>query len=501
MRLPGGSVREARRATRLALVTGATGYVGGRLLAALEERAVPVRCMARQPDHLVHRVGATTEVVEGDVFDSAALAEAMRGVDVAYYLIHSMGSGRDFEASDREAAENFARAAVEAGVRRIIYLGGLGRGRRLSKHLASRQEVGRILRRSGVETVELRASIIIGSGSLSFEMIRALVERLPVMITPRWVRVRAQPIAIEDVVAYLVAARDADVGEQSVFEIGGADRVAYGEIMLEYARQRGLARTMIAVPVLSPRMSSLWLGLVTPIYARVGRKLIESLPTETIVHDDAAIEVFGVRPRGIRDAIARALRREDLDFAASRWSDAISSAGEERSWGGRVFGTRLVDRRSITVPVGAREAFGPIRRIGGNAGWYFGTWLWSVRGFLDLLVGGVGVRRGRRDPDALAPGDAVDFWRVESIEPDRRLRLRSEMRLPGRAWLEFEVRNQSVGSEIVQTAVFEPIGLAGRIYWYGIFPLHALVFRRMLRAIGRRAIEDIAEASQGSEQS
>jgi uncharacterized protein YbjT (DUF2867 family) len=263
---------------RLILLTGASGYVGGRLLKALEGAGYRVRCLARRPEFFRPRVAASTEVVQGDVLDPSSLAAALQGVDTAYYLVHSMGSRNAFEEEDRRAAGNFAHAAREAGVRRIIYLGGLGRGTKLSAHLASRQEVGRILRESGVPTLEFRASLIIGSGSLSFEMIRALVDRLPVMITPRWVRIEAQPIAIEDVVSYLVAALDVQVGGSAIFEIGGADRVSYQEIMLEYARQRGLRRLLIPVPVLSPGLSSLWLGLVTPLYARVGRKLIDSLP-------------------------------------------------------------------------------------------------------------------------------------------------------------------------------------------------------------------------------
>ena len=269
-------MRERAAGRRRILLTGASGYVGGRLLKVLESRGEGVRCLARRPEFLRPRVGRGTEVVAGDVLDLESLRAALRGVDVAYYMVHSMGSGGDFEEEDRRAAENFATAAVESGVRRIVYLGGLGRGPGLSRHLRSRHEVGRVLRESGVTTVEFRASIIIGSGSLSFEMIRALVEKLPVMITPRWVSEPAQPLAIEDLVTYLVAALDAEIEEGAIYEIGGADRVSYMGIMKEYARQRGLRRLMIRVPVLSPRLSSLWLGLVTPLYARVGRELIDS---------------------------------------------------------------------------------------------------------------------------------------------------------------------------------------------------------------------------------
>ncbi len=465
-------------------MTGASGYVGGRLLKVLERRGERVRCLARRPEFLRPRVGRSTELVQGDVLDSGSLRRALEGVDVAYYLVHSMGSQGDFEEEDRRAALNFATAAREAGVRRIVYLGGLGREPGLSRHLRSRHEVGRVLRESGVPTIEFRASIIIGSGSLSFEMIRALVEKLPVMITPRWVSEPAQPLAIEDLVSYLVAALDVEVEGTAIYEIGGADRVSYMEIMQEYARQRGLKRLMIRVPVLSPRLSSLWLGLVTPLYARVGRELIDSVRNATVVNDEAATVAFDVQLRGIGEAIERALVNEDHEIAETQWSDALSS-GATSSWGGAKYGSRIVDSRSASVAVSPTEAFRPIRRIGGNVGWYFGDPLWRLRGFLDLLVGGVGVRRGRRDPEQLAPGDTVDFWRVESYEPNAMLRLYAEVKLPGRAWLQFEVRGTERGSTVRQTAIFDPLGLAGLIYWYALYPIHMLVFRGMLRGIVR----------------
>jgi uncharacterized protein YbjT (DUF2867 family) len=477
------------------LLTGATGYVGGRLLGELERLGRPVRCLARRPEFLRARVGPTTEVMQGDVTDPASLERALRGVDTAYYLVHAMGSGAAFDEADREGARNFAEAARRNRVRRIVYLGGLGRGDRLSTHLASRHEVGVILRGSGVPTLEFRASIVIGSGSLSFEMIRALVDKLPVMVTPRWVRMRAQPIAVEDVIAYLVAAIAAPVEGGAVFEIGGADRISYLGVMREYARQRGLRRLVIPVPVLSPWLSSLWLGLVTPLYARVGRAMIDSVRHDTVVHDTRALAVFAIRPRGIREAIARALANEDREFAQTRWSDAVSSRGEGRSSPGAKLGPRIVDVRAVRVPVPAARAFAPIARLGGRTGWYYGAWLWRLRGFLDLLAGGVGARRARRDPERLAPGDAVDWWRVEAFEPDRLLRLAAEMKLPGRAWLQFEVAEEGAGSTITQTAIFEPLGLRGRAYWYALYPLHALVFAGMLRGIARAAQMPPAEAA------
>ncbi|HET7554979.1 MAG TPA: SDR family oxidoreductase [Gaiellaceae bacterium] len=470
---------------RRILVTGATGYVGGRLVNALLARSAAVRCLARRPEAIAPRAGL--EIVAGDALDPEAVRRALDGVDVAYYLIHAMGAAGGFEQLDRRAATTFAAAARDAGVRRIVYLGGLGEGPGLSTHLASRQEVGRLLASSGVETIELRASIVIGSGSLSFELVRSLTERLPVMITPRWVETRTQPIAIEDLIDYLVAAGDVESHGSEIFEIGGADVATYGELMREYARRRGLRRVLVRVPVLTPRLSSLWLGLVTPLNARIGRKLIESLPHETVVRDTRALERFAIRPRGYREAIARALVNEDQELAATRWSDAFS-VGERapRAPRGQTHG-RLVDTRVRSVAAPPRQAFAPVRRIGGGEGWYYGNRLWRLRGFLDLLVGGVGLRRGRRDPELPAVGSTLDFWRVEAYEPDRLLRLRAEMRLPGRAWLQFEVDGDEHGSEIRQTALFDPVGLAGLVYWYALLPLHALVFRGMLDGIAQAA--------------
>ena len=371
---------------------------------------------------------------------------------------------------------------------RIIYLGGLGEStNELSPHLRSRHEVGEILRSSEAQVLEFRASVIIGSGSLSFKLIRALVERLPMMICPRWVATPAQPIAVEDILSYLLAALDWDGSESRVFEIGGPDQVSYGDIMREYARQRGLQRLMISVPVLTPRLSSLWLGLVTPVYARVGRKLIEGVRNPTLVHDTSSLQVFDIQPRGLRDAIQRALVNEDHELAETRWSDALSSGSEPTKWGGVRFRSRFVDSRVANVDVPLEAAFAPIQRIGGQTGWYFATWLWHIRGWLDLLVGGVGMRRGRRDPIELRVGDALDFWRVEAFEQDKRLRLAAEMRVPGRAWLELEVSELDGKSEIRQTAIFDPVGLSGLAYWYALYPLHQLVFAQMLRGIARTA--------------
>jgi len=445
----------------LILIVGATGYVGGELLKALLAAGYPVRCLARRPEVLSAKRLTGLEVVAGDVLDGPSVRAAMAGVDTAYYLVHSMGSNESFEEQDRAAAQNFAEVARDAAVRRIIYLGGLGHSaEKLSAHLRSRHEVGEILKSTEVPVLEFRASVVIGCGSLSFEMIRALVERLPVMIAPRWVSVAAQPIAISDLIAYLLAALDLPLDGNKIFEIGGSDQVSYGGLMKEYARQRGLKRLVISVPFLTPRLSSLWLGLVTPIYVRVGRKLIDSICHATIVEDHSALARFKIRPCGFREAIAAALKLDGRHL--------------------------LMDCRTIHVAACPEDAFAPIRRIGGARGWYYANWLWQVRGLLDRLFGGVGLRRGRRDPDSLHVGDTVDFWRVEAIEPNHRLRLAAEMKLPGQAWLEFEVTGDSTGSLIRQTATFDPKGLLGRAYWYSVFPFHQFVFGGMLASIAAK---------------
>ncbi len=477
------------RVAPMVAVMGASGYVGGRLLRPLLEAGYRVRAVARRPDFLAARAPADVEIAQGDALDRASLVESLRGCDMAFYLVHSMGSSGSFEDQDRQAAQNFASAAEEAGIRRIVYLGGLGDDSEdLSTHLRSRQETGTILRQSAVLTVELRASVVIGSGSLSFEMVRALTERLPIMITPRWVRVPAQPIGINDLLAYLVAALTVEVDHGRVFEIGGADVVSYGEIMGEYARQRGLRRWMLPFPLLTPKLSSLWLGFITPLYARIGRKLIESIVHPTVVRDHSATQFFSIRPVGLTESIRSALVNEETEIAETRWSDALSAAGSSRDWAGVRFGNRLVDSRTAYVNTTTAKAFRPVRRIGGRNGWYFANWLWRLRGAIDLWVGGVGLRRGRRDDERLRVGDTLDWWRVEAIESDRRLLLFAEMKVPGRAWLEFEVVASGDGALIRQTAVFDPIGLAGLLYWYGVYPLHSLVFRGMLREIARRAI-------------
>ena len=472
------------------LLTGATGYVGSCLLPELERRGASLRALTRRPGKLVGSIAATTEILEGDASDPAALDRACAGIDIAYWLVHSMESGADFERADRLAAERFAEAARKAGVQRIIYLGGLGaEDELLSAHLRSRQEVGAILRASGLDVVEFRASIIIGAGSFSFDLVRTLVERLPVMVCPAWAATITQPIAITDVVEYLTAASALPPGESRIFEIGGPDKVSYRAIMQEYARQRGLMRLMIPVPVLTPRLSSLWLTLVAPQFAKVGRELIDGLKNRTVVTNNAAAGAFVLQPRTLRKAIYEAGLQEDTSFTGKRWADLEAMPAR---YGGKALGTRLVDHRHIVVSVSAERAFAAIERIGGTNGWYGYNWLWAVRGWLDRCIGGPGMSRGRCDSKRLSPGEKFDCWHVEICDRPRRLRLAAEMKLPGRGWLEFEVVPRDGDVTIHQTAVFDPKGLGGLAYWYAIWPLHELIFRNMLIGIARAAVRDCA---------
>lgn len=470
---------------RTILLTGATGHVGGRLLRRLDaDPRLRVRCLTRRPEALAARTATgDAEIVRGDALDPSSLNRALQGVHTAYYLIHSMATRGDFEALDRAAARNFAAAALHAGVKQVIYLGGLGEGSDLSPHLASRHEVGDIFRASGLPTLELRASIVIGSGSASYETVRALVESMPVMIAPRWVNTAAQPIAIEDLIDYLLAALEFQ--GSAVYEIGGRDQVSYADIIREYARRRGLRRRLVPIPLPSATVLRFFVGLLTPVYGRVAGSMVESLRNETIVSTAAAIQTFRVTPRGLSEAIDRALINEDHEFAETCWSDALDP-GQALRWGGVAFGRRLVSSRVIHVGRPPSCAFDPIRRIGGRTGWYATEWFWKARGLLDTLRGGVGLRRGRRDPIDLRAGDAVDFWRVERFERDRVLRMAAEMKIPGRLWLQFEIRSdERGGAHIRQTTVFDPAGFFGLAYWYVLCPVHHFVFSRMLRGIAR----------------
>lgn len=478
------------------LVTGATGYIGGRLVPELLSAGHRVRCLARTPAKLDDEAWRDqVEVVEGDLTDGASVRAALEGVEGAYFLVHSMGGAADFAAEDRRVATTFRDAAADAGVDRIVYLGGLGDDDdpTLSPHLSSRHEVGRVLADGPVPVTELRAAVIIGSGSASFEMLRSLVEVLPVMVTPKWVQNRCQPIAIRDVLAYLVAVVDHPDAAGRVLEVGGPDVLTYADMMRTYAQVAGLRRRMlVSVPVLTPSLSSLWIGLVTPLPVGLARPLVESLVNEVVVRDRPITDVVDHQPMGFSRALELALRRvADLDVL-TRWSDAglprttaADPLATDPDWSG---GRMLVDEQQVRTTAAVPDVFRVVEGIGGRRGWYVTPILWSARGFIDKLVGGVGMRRGRRHPDRMSVGDAVDFWRVEAIERPTLVRLRAEMRLPGEAWLEWRVDDEGDGRTCLrQRALFHPRGLLGRAYWYALVPFHVLIFKRMCQRIAGAA--------------
>jgi uncharacterized protein YbjT (DUF2867 family) len=478
----------------LILLTGATGYVGGRLLRRLESERRPVRCLTRRPGTLAGRAAPTTQVAGGDLLAPETLEPAMRDVRTAYYLVHSMDASADFAQLDRRAAANFAAAARAAGVDKIVYLSGLGSGDHLSEHLASRHEVGDILRQSGVATLELRASIVIGAGSASFETVRAVVEGLPAIPGPKGIETAAQPIAVDDLIEYLLAAL-AQPAVTATFEIGGDDRATYAEVMREYARQRRLHRRVVPLPRQTLRASRVLLRLLTPVYGRVASAMIDSLRNETVVRDAAAREAFAVSPSGLAEAIQRALTSEDTEFAATSWSDVLATT-EDARWGGTAVSRRLVSSRVERISASPPEVFGCIERIGGAQGWYGTDWFWTLRGAFDRLRGGDGMRRGRRDPQELAIGDAIDFWRVVRVAPNRRLLLAAEMKMPGRLWLDYELTSAGGETALRQTTVFDPAGYVGLGYWYLLYPVHHAIFTAMLRGL-RQVTQTPTAPSQG----
>lgn len=485
---------------RRCLVTGASGYIGGRLVPELLAAGHPVRCLARTPGKLRgHPWAGEVEIVQGDVTDAASVRAAMEGVHTAYYLVHALGGGPGFEETDRRAARVFGEQARAAGVARIVYLGGLTPAgvpeEELSPHLRSRAEVGGILLASGVPTAVLRAAVIIGSGSASFEMLRYLTERLPVMVTPRWVRTRIQPIAVRDVLRILVGCANLPPQVNRTFDIGGPDVLTYQEMMQRYAAVAGLRRRVIVpVPVLSPRLSSLWIGLVTPVPSAIARPLTESLRHEVVCAEQDILRWVPDPPGGrlgLDDALRLALTRiRDADVS-TRWSSAAVPGAPsdplptDPGWAG---GSLYTDERERTVAASPEELWRVVEGIGGENGWYSSPLAWAVRGWLDTLMGGVGLRRGRRDAARLRVGDSLDFWRVEEIEPGRLLRLRAEMRLPGLAWLELRVAKAPDGGSVYrQRALFHPHGLAGHAYWWLISPFHSAVFGGMARNIAAAA--------------
>ncbi len=477
------------------LVMGASGYIGGRLVPELLAAGHSVRCMARRPGNLRDQPwAADVEVAEADALAAGPTRRALEGIDVVYYLIHEMGGGAGFEDRDRRAARTVAGAAHDCGVSRIVYLGALAPDGELSAHLRSRAEVADILLGCDVPAAVLRAAVIIGSGSASFEMLRYLTERLPVMVTPHWVRTRIQPIAIRDVLRYLVGCADLPREISRAFDIGGPDVLTYLDMMRRYAAVAGLpGRVIVPVPVLTPRLSSLWVGLVTPVPSAIARPLVESLRSEVVCREHDIAAYITDPPGGLIGfdrAVELALSRVREVNVITRWSSAAPPGAPSNplptdpQWAG---GSLYVDERTQVTEAAPEALWQVIEGVGGENGWYSLPLAWYLRGFIDRLSGGAGLRRGRRDPRHLRIGDAVDFWRVEEIEPGRLLRLRAEMRLPGLAWLELAVQTERGRTTYRQRAIFHPRGLLGQLYWWSISPFHSLIFGRMPRNITRAA--------------
>lgn len=477
---------------RKVLITGATGYVGGRLIPRLLEAGYHVRVLARDPSRLQGRFWSNrVEVRVGDALKPDTLPTALAQVEAAYYLIHGMSDSADFYERDLKAARNFAQAARSAGVKQLIYLGGLGDPQAdLSPHLRSRQETGQALREAGVPVTEFRAAIIVGSGSISFEMIRNLTERLPVMICPRWVFTRTQPVGIRNVLDYLSAALETPECFDQIIEIGGPEVMTYAEMMLGYARVRGLHRWLISVPVLTPRLSSYWVHWMTPVPAAIARPLIEGLRNEMVVRDNTAHRLFPhVQPMDYETAVRQAVEQLERGQIETAWSDAlVTSQGDFTPVALTQTQGMIIERRQRVVAASPATVYQGFTGRGGARGWLYANWTWQLRGLLDRLVGGVGLRRGRRHPDEVRVGDALDFWRVETVEPNKLLRLRAEMKVPGLAWLEFEAKPQTEAQTLLsQTAFFAPKGLFGQLYWYLLYPIHRLIFSGIIRQLARRA--------------
>jgi uncharacterized protein YbjT (DUF2867 family)/uncharacterized protein YndB with AHSA1/START domain len=476
----------------LVLVTGASGYIGGRLVPRLLAEGYRVRCLVRDASRLQgHPWLDQVEVAEGDALDPISLVEAMRNVSSAYYLIHGMQGNKTDAERDLGAARNFADAAEKAGLERIIYLGELvDPTANLSPYLRSRNETGHILRQGRVPVTEFRAGMVIGSGSALFEMIRYLAERQPLLVCPHWFFSMAQPVAIRDVLAYLTSALKTPESVGKLIEIGGATRLRYADMLLGYAGERGLRRLLIHTPFYAPRLSAYWVHMVTPIHWRIVLPLIEGLRAESIVHDDLAHRLFPkIQPLDYQTAVHLALERLQNDTVETSWSDAlVVTQGDTRPLTLTISEGMMIERRRRFLDLPPAHVFRAFTGLGGERGWLYLNWLWELRGWMDKLVGGVGLRRGRRHPDEIRVGEALDFWRVEAVEPERLIRLRAEMKVPGKAWLEFQSIPQPDGKTLLtQAAYFAPRGLAGFLYWYSLYSLHSFIFSGLIRKVAERA--------------
>jgi uncharacterized protein YbjT (DUF2867 family) len=477
--------------SNLILVTGATGYVGGRLVPRLLDAGYRVRCLVRDPGRLQGRPWLKrVEVVSGDALSKGPLLDAMQGVSAAYYLIHGKQGGKTSANRDLEVARNFAEAARDANVERIIYLGELvDPTSDLSPYLRARHETGYILRYSSVPVTEFRAGMIVGSGSALFEMIRYLTEREPVLVCPAWFFSEAQPIAIRDVLSYLIEALRVPESTGRMIEIGGPTRLTYADMMLEYAQERGLKRRLIRTPFYAPRLSAYWVHMVTPIHWRVVLPLIEGLRARLIVRDGTAKDLFPqIKPINFHTAVHLALGRILRDNVETSWSDAlVTVAGDIKPYQFVVEDGMYVEKRQVLLDLTPRDVFRSYTGIGGERGWLYMDWSWAMRGWMDKAVGGVGLRRGRRHPDDIRAGESLDFWRVEEVTPDHMVRLRAEMKLPGKAWLQFESEPKDGKTLLTVTAYFAPHGLFGFLYWYAMWPFHKFIFDGLTRQVASRA--------------
>ncbi|HMB23234.1 MAG TPA: DUF2867 domain-containing protein [Anaerolineales bacterium] len=477
--------------SKLILVTGATGYVGGRLVPRLVEAGYRVRCLVRDPNRLQGRPWLKhVEVVSGDAREAGTLTEALKGVSVAYYLIHGKQGGQIDAQRDLEFARNFAEAADEADIERIIYLGELvDPTMNLSPYLRARHETGYTLRYSRVPVTEFRAGMIVGSGSALFEMIRYLTEREPVLVCPAWFFSQAQPIAIRDVLAYLIEALRTPASTGRLIEIGGPSRLTYADMLLGYARERRLKRVLIRTPFYAPRLSAYWVHMVTPIHWRVVLPLIEGLRARLIVRDAAAKKLFPqIKPLDFQTAVHLALGRIQRDNVETSWADAlVTVAGDVKPYKLEVDEGMFIETRQRLLDLSAQDVFRSYMGIGGERGWLYMDWAWGMRGWLDKAVGGVGLRRGRRHPDEIRAGEALDFWRVEDVEKDRLLRLRAEMKLPGKGWIQFESQPQDGKTLLTITAYFAPYGFFGFLYWYAMWPFHKFIFDGLANQVAGRA--------------
>ncbi len=475
--------------TETIVLSGASGFIGSLILDELAARTTEVRCISRNPDTQFDNLPAGAKPMQGDLLDLESLRPIFRNANVGYYLVHALDDGGPLLEAEVQAARNFAQAAAEAGLRRIIYLGALAESSHegTSAHIISRHKVGDVLRESGVPVTEFQASIVIGNGSMPFEVVRALVERLPVMITPRWVQMRLQPISSQDVASYLLAALEVDGQENNVYEIGGSNVVTYQGLLRAYEKVRGLRRIHIQVPVITPRLSSHWLRLVTPAHFKMARRIVESAGHDSIVRTEKALEDFQVRPMSVEQAIESAVSDESQHWSHMDMFEQMHDTRETLRK--RKFGNHFIEQRRIWVDTPAEECFEIICSLGGDTGWYWGDWLWKLRGVMDTAFGGTGLRRHLTPLGRPEPGAVLDFWRVQNFIEGERLTLKAEMKLPGTAWLDFRVRPATSGCWLEQTVVFASRGLSGQLYWKAVQPIHSLVFDGMLREMSQASLK------------